>query len=108
MIKYGLKIFREQDGKTYYMYIFSDLRTVECYKTHPSESVQKIDVREASESEKDTTCYYGFLTNEGDIDNISPTRGLLDMCYPYGVRAEERENKTGKVIKVIITEIYNE
>lgn len=103
MIRYCLKVFREQDGKTYYMYIFSDPRSVKEYMLKP-EPIYKIDVREATEDEKDMTPYYGFLDNEGEIKNIYPAFDLFDMCYPYGVRAEEKAGK-GKIIKVMITEI---
>ena len=103
MIRYCLKVFREQDGKTYYMYIFSDPRSVKEYMLKP-EPIYKIDVREAAEDEMSATPYYGFLDNDGEIKNIYPTFGLFDMCYPYGARAEEKAGK-GKIIKVIITEI---
>lgn len=103
MIRYCLKLFREQDGKTYYMHIFSDPRSVKEYMLKP-ESIYKIDVREAAETERSVTPYFGFLNNDGEIENIYPTFGLFDMCYPYGVRAEENRGR-GKIIKVIITEI---
>lgn len=103
MIRYCLKIFREQDGKTYYMYIFSDPRSVKEYMLKP-EPIYKIDVREAAEDEMSTTPYFGFLDSDGEIKNIYPTSGLVDMCYPYGVLAEEKAGK-GQMIKVIITEI---
>jgi hypothetical protein len=103
MIRYCLKLDRKQDGKTYYMHIFSDPRSVKEFMLKP-ELIYKIDVRQATEDEAITTPYYGFLNNEGKIENIYPTFGLFDMCYPYGALAEEKAGK-GKIIKVIITEI---
>ena len=89
MLKYCTKRFREQDGKTYYMHIFGHIKSVEVC-INKSEPIYKIDVHEATEFEKEITPYYGFLSKDGNIDNIYPTLGLLDICYAYGVRAEEK------------------
>jgi len=106
MLKYCTKRFREQDGNFYYMHIFGHIKSVEVCIAK-SEPIYKIDVREAIESEKKNTSYYGFLDNAGNIDNIYPTFGLLDICYAYGVKAEEKTGR-GKIIKVIITELSQE
>lgn len=75
MIRYCIKRFRVQDGITYY----------------------------TTESDAETP-YFGWLDNEGKINYVFPSFVLLDICFPYGVLAEEKTGR-GKIIKVIISEI---
>jgi len=106
MLKYCTKRFREQDGITYYSHIYGHILSTEAC-VNKNEPIYKIDVREATESEKYNTPYYGFLDNEGIIDNVYPVFSLLDICFAYGVRAEEKIGR-GKIIKVVISELSQE
>lgn len=101
MIKYCTKELREVDGKYYYKNCFSSEKTVRmCSK----EKVHKVNVREASPEEE--TPYVGWLKlkPEGDIDFIFPNLTLLEVCFPYGTKAEAERGR-GKVIRVKIEEL---
>lgn len=98
MIKYCTKELREQDGKIYYKNIFSSEKAVSmCSK----EKIRKINVREAKDGED--TVYVGWLDSEGNIDFIFPNLILLEVCFPYGSKTEEKLGR-GKVIRVKIDE----
>ena len=102
MIKYCTKELREQDGKIYYKNIFSSEKSVlMCLCLSSPKKIFKIDVREAKEDEE--TPYVGWLDSEGNIDFIFPNLTLLEVCFPYGTKAEERCGK-GKIIRVKIGE----
>lgn len=98
MIKYCIKELREQDGKIYYKNIFSSEKAVLMCS---SSKIYKIDVREAEDNEE--TPYVGWITSEGNIDFIFPHLTLLEVCFPYGSKAEELSGK-GRVIRVKIDE----
>ncbi len=98
MIKYCIKELREQDGKIYYKNIFpSEKAVLMC----SSSKIYKIDVREAKDGEE--TPYVGWLDSEGNIDFIFPHLTLLEVCFPYGSKAEELRGR-GKIIRVKIDE----
>lgn len=98
MIKYCTKELREQDGKIYYKNIFPSERTVLMCST---KKIYKIDVREAKDGEE--TPYVGWLDPEGNINFIFPNLILLEVCFPYGSKAEELHGR-GKIIRVKIDE----
>lgn len=101
MLKYCSKRIREQDGLTYFTNIFkSEMQVRMC----TSDTIYKIDVREAKENED--TPYYGWLEPNGDISLIFPSMILLEVCFPYGTKAKEQRGR-GKVIKVTITEVQD-
>jgi len=106
MLKYCTKRFREQDGITYYSHIYGHILSTEAC-VDKDEPIFKVDVREAIESEKKSTPYYGWLDPLGNIEFIYPTFVLLDVCFAYGVRAEEKAGR-GKIIKVVISELSQE
>lgn len=89
---------REQDGKIYYKNIFpSEKAVLMC----SSSKIYKIDVREAKDDEE--TPYVGWLDSEGNIDFIFPHLTLLEVCFPYGSKAEELLGR-GKIIRIKIDE----
>ena len=100
MIKYCTKELREQDGKIYYKNIFpSEKAVLMCVS--PPKKIYKIDVREARGDEE--TPYVGWFDSEGNIDFIFPHLTLLEVCFPYGSKAEELRGR-GKIIRVKIDE----
>ena len=101
MIKFSNKRRRIQDNKDYYTNIFSHEKAVKMCNNSP-EKIYKIDIREATEDEE--TPYVGWLYPDGTISFIFPNRVLLEVCFPYGTKAETEMGK-GKVIRIVIKEI---
>lgn len=101
MIRYCTKRLRIQDGKEYYTNIFSHEKAVKMC-TNSSEKILKVDVREAKNDEE--TPYVGWLDSEGNISLIFPNLTLLEVCFPYGTKAEIERGR-GRIIRVIIKEI---
>lgn len=99
MIKYCTKELRQVDGKFYYKNCFSSEKAV---RMCSSEKIHKVNVREAFPEED--TPYVGWLKPEGDIDFIFPNLTLLEVCFPYGTKAEAEKGR-GKVIRVKIEEL---
>ena len=101
MIKFCNKRLRYQDGIEYYTNIFTNEKSVKMCNNSP-EKIYKIDVREAKEDEE--TPYVGWLYPDGNISMIFPNRILLEICFPYGTKAET-EHGNGRVIRIIIKEV---
>lgn len=102
-IQYCVKRFREQDGKTYYMDIFSHIKTVQMC-VGKNEKIYEIDVSETKEIDENS--YYGWIysDNDGKILFIYPVLSLVDICFTYGYKAEEKSGR-GRLIRVKIEEI---
>ncbi len=102
-IRYCTKRYREQDGKTYYMNIFSHIRTV-IMCTMKDEKIYEIDINEiVNPAEVDENSYYGWLENDGNISFVYPHLALLSVCFTYGYKAEE-DRGNGKLVRVKIKE----
>ena len=101
---YANKQHREQDGKDYFYNIFSDFRGT-FMSTAIGEKIFQIKVREALTEEE--TPYYGWKYPDGNISMIFPSTVLLEICFPYGIKAAI-DNGEGNIVKLIITEIDDE
>jgi hypothetical protein len=76
-----------------------------CEKTtalcNRAERVRRIEIREVKEGEKSP--YWGWLdAKTGKISMVYPSRGQLNMCFPYGPDAEVNAGRGRPVNLVII------
>lgn len=103
-IQYCVKRYRKQDGKTYYMYIFSHIKTVQAH-IEKNEEIYEIDVSEAKEIDENSNLYYGWIESggNGQILYIYPILSLVDICFAYGYKAEENSGR-GRLVRVKIEE----
>lgn len=99
--QYCVKRYREQDGKVYYRNISPNIKTVQMC-VDKNEKIYEIDISETNEIVGDT--YYGWRNDKGNISFIYPVITLVDICFPYGYKAEEDSGK-GKLVVVKIEEI---
>ena len=86
----------------WYSHIYPSIKQVQMC-VDKDEPIYEIDVVEASDPSDDS--YWGWMDEHNEISMIYPNAQALQMCFPYGIEAEERAGR-GRVIRVDITEIF--
>lgn len=101
MQQYCTKTWMHYGEIPYYTNIYPSVEQVRMCTDH-AETIYAVDVKEASES--DNTPYWGWLDNDGNISMVYPRFISFEICFPYGVKAEELKGE-GRATRVFITEI---
>lgn len=103
---YAHKRLREQDGKHYYFYASPNEWWV---KLHGSEDpTVTVRIRERKPEDPPSN-YWGWLSFRKEEDTskylfVWPSEVQIDMCFPYGPKAEEARGH-GRKVNLIVEEI---
>lgn len=97
------KRFVEREKKFYYFTVSPDLRFVRIHGF--DDPIVTVRARERVESDPPSP-YYGWLaTDRPDrYDFVWPSEGQLEMCFPYGSRAEADRGR-GRKVNLIVEDV---
>lgn len=100
---YAYRTLREQDGKFYYFQASPHLRWVKLFGF--DDPIVKVSIRERLPTDPPSN-YWGWLaTDEPDrYQYVWPSEGQMEMCFPYGSKAEADRGR-GRKVNLVIEEL---
>lgn len=103
LVYYAHKFVREHDGVVSYQTVCPRLWWVQLHGF--SEPIVTVRIRE-SRDEDPPSDYFGWIDSDdpGEFTFVMPCEGMLEMCFPYGSKAESDRGR-GRKVNLIVEEI---
>lgn len=103
LVYYAHRFVRKHDGVVCYLTTSPDLRFVEIHG-YP-EPIVTLRLRERRDDDPPSG-YFGWLATDrpGEYQYVWPSSGQLEMCFPYGSKAEASRGR-GRKVNLVVEEI---
>lgn len=89
------------NGTAYFMNFGPSVMVAELYGKH--DDIHKLRITPAREA--DVSSYWGWWDEEKQqLRMIYPDRVLLSICFPYGIKAEEKAGK-GFAVRLVVEDL---
>ncbi len=103
LVYYAHKGVREHDGNVSYQTVCPRLWWVQLHGFSDPIVTLRIRERHAEDPQSD---YYGWIyfADPGEFVFVMPCEGMLEMCFPYGSKAES-DRGLGRKVNLIVEEV---
>lgn len=102
-VYYAHKLVGRHDGEVRYYHASPDRWWVELHGVN--EPIVPVRLRERTQDDPPSP-YWGWVGAEcpQQYEMVWPAEVLLDMCFPYGPKAEEERGR-GRKVNLVVTEV---